>query len=187
MADYWRGKTVPYTSPVRFFLIVVSVVQVAVFLLGIGDAIADGFSSYEGSRQSLDSTAVASRMRQFWVIGFAAIVPFALGWGRLVFHSSGRTLAEHAVAHLFFLGQLVFVWGLALSIGQGLYTLGLTGTGSVTVVALALGGLALYAWSMASTFGRRLWTGLIGGALVTMLAFASAFVALSTIALLVTA
>ena len=176
-ADYWRGATAPYVPPVRFFLVAVTAVQVAVFALGLAPGFAESFA--EGLNEGrtagadvVDAQTVADRMQRFWVVGLAGLVPFAVLWSRILFRRGGRTLAEHAVAHLYFLGAFVLALGISVVGGHVIYDHVHETAGDVFSAVTLLGALGLYVWSVARTFGRGRWTGVAGALGVLLLTLA---------------
>ncbi|OZC01822.1 DUF3667 domain-containing protein [Rubricoccus marinus] len=172
--DYWRGRTVPYAGPGRFFLVAVTLVQVAVFALGLAPefigSLADGFNSGRTTgAEIVDHATLVDRLQRFWVVGLAGLVPVMTLWSRTVFRRARRTLAEHAVAHLYFLGVFVLGLGLVMVLGNTAYQFAPATVGYAIETLLLTSAAALYVWSLGRAFGQTWWAGLAGGTTVLVL------------------
>ncbi|WP_412060864.1 DUF3667 domain-containing protein [Rubrivirga sp. IMCC45206] len=158
--DVFAGRTVPYAGPVRYFLLAVTAAQLLAFFLGdvseMAEAYAEGYQGNRPTVDALDQAVVAQRIEQFWVFAFVGMVPFVTLWSRFLLRRSGLTLAEHATAHLYLLGQVALV-GLGLSIALGESVPGRIGYGlAALVLALPFG---LYLWASLGVFRRgRVWS-----------------------------
>lgn len=156
--DVLAGRTVRYAGPVRYFLVAVTVAQVLSLLSGAVLDIASGIeeASRSGAERGVGTTA--DTLERFWVLGFVGLVPFVTLWSRLLLRRSGLTLAEHAAAHLYLLGQVAFFVGLS-SVVENLVDR-INGTaGYVAALVLFAAPLALYLWASVGVFGRgRVWS-----------------------------
>ncbi|WP_412069818.1 DUF3667 domain-containing protein [Rubrivirga sp. IMCC43871] len=172
--DVFAGRTVRYAGPVRYFLLAVTAAQLLAFFVGDVSEMAEAYAEgYEGNRPTqggLDQAVVARRIEQFWVFAFAGVVPFVTLWSRLLLRRSGLTLAEHAVAHLYLLGQVALIaFGLSISLGE--VVSGQIGYGLAALVLAAPFGL--YLWASVGVFERgRVWSP-VATALSLLLGFAT--------------
>lgn len=156
--DVWRGRTRPYTNPIRYYLIWITVAQLATLLSGQFDSFAAGFA--DNSTGDVERETVAQRAGDFYVIATAALLPFLALMTRWVFRRRGYTLAEHFVPHLYGAGQVAFFWVVGIVLDQIPGRLGL-----YSALAAFASGLGWYLWSMAGVFDDRRVRGLAKTAL----------------------
>ena len=167
--DVLAGRTVRYAGPVRYFLVMVTVAQVLSLVTG---AVSDVAAGVVSAGSDVGEEAVAAAVQRFWVLGFVGIVPFVALWSRLFLRRSGLTLAEHAAAHLYLLGQVAFFFGLSFVVENLLDRIDET-AGYAAALAFFAAPLVLYLWASVGVFGRgRAWS-LLGAALSLVLGFAT--------------
>lgn len=101
---YINGHTRPYSNPVRYYLLMMTVWQlIALWTGGIGE-LAEGFA--EGMEEVERAGEIAEFIATYFVAGLAGLVVFWTAVSRLVFLKSGLNLAEHAVFYLYMFGLL---------------------------------------------------------------------------------
>ena len=160
--DVLAGRTVRYAGPVRYFLVMVTVAQVLSLVFndvsGMADAFADGFEGGQTEEDQLDRERIALNIERFWVFAFVGLVPFVTLWSRFLLRKAGLTLAEHAAAHLYLLGQVALGVGLGLGLGHAAYE-AVGEPGDIVAVAFIAIPLVLYLWASVGVFGRgRVWS-----------------------------
>ena len=100
--DYIRGRTKPYSNPIQYYLLMMTIWQLAVLWSGgLGD-IAQGYAdgAGEGGRQG----EFVEIFSTYFVVGLSGLVFVWTLLSRLVFFKSGLNLAEQAVFYLYFFG-----------------------------------------------------------------------------------
>ena len=145
VSQYVSGKSRPFTNPIRFFLIWVTVAQLAALWSGgladFAQGLADGGAS---DLYSADANEIVSFLTRYYVTGLALSFPF-LALGTLVFFfSSGRNLAENLIFHLYLVGQS------ALYISFSFLVLGIFGDQAANVLLLLAMSLAFVGYIRAS-------------------------------------
>ena len=176
--DVLAGRTVHYAGPARYFLLAVTAAQLVALAVGdvneFAGGIADGYneSRRSGTEHALDESWLAARFERFWVLAFVGFVPFVTLWSRLLLRRSGLTLAEHAVAHLYFQSLVVLGFGLALAVSELLPPV-VGDWGDVPAVALLVAPFGLILWAAPAVFGRGRVRSALGVAASLALGFVS--------------
>jgi hypothetical protein len=90
--DYLRGRTEPYSPPIRYFLIWLTVAQ----LLSLWSGALEGFVAglTDTSEANDHRRDLTSQLLRFYVVGSAAIVPLLAVWTRVLAWRGRRNLAE---------------------------------------------------------------------------------------------
>ena len=158
ITDVLVGRTVRYAGPVRYFLVMVAVAQVLAFVSGHFRGFAEGFVvSFQGTEA--ERAEALGALDRFWALAFVGLVPFVVAWSRLFLRRSGLTWAEHAVAHLYLLGQVALGVGLTVSLGSVVYDGVGGGAGTAGSLVFVAAPLALYLRASVGVFGRgRVWS-----------------------------
>ena len=102
MRAYLKGHTRPFSNPLRFHFLLLTIWQlVALWTGGLVD-FAEGFVSGAGETESVSD--VREFIATYFVAGLAGLVVVWTLMSRLVFLKSGLNLAEHAVFYLYLFG-----------------------------------------------------------------------------------
>ena len=149
--DFLRGRTVPYSNPVKYFLLVLAVVQLAALWGGATGQFVSGLT--EGSPDGT-VTRTAALLDRFFVLLAAPAVPVLAASHRLLFRRAGLTYGEHLVAALFVAAQQLLLWLPALTVAGAA-----TGPARWLLPATSLAAAVGYhAWAARQTFGLA-WPG----------------------------
>ena len=104
--EYLNGHVQPYSNPVRYYLMMLTIWQlVALWTGGVGDFSA-GFA--QGFESGGSAEEVAEFLSTYFVVGLAGLVVFWTILSRLVFRKSGLNLAEQSVFYLYLFGLFAF-------------------------------------------------------------------------------
>jgi hypothetical protein len=173
--NYVAGRTVPYSSPVRYFLLWITVGQfMALWSGGLAD-FARGFAAGAATETgSLDAASVAGILTKYYVVGLAGLVPLLAIWTRLFLRRAKRNIAEHMIFHLYLSGQFALFTSLALVV-EGVFGDPFT---SIAISIAPLAGLLTVMRAGVSFFTIGKWKAALG----TLIAL---FIALICYALLV--
>lgn len=147
--DYLRGRTNPYTSPIKHFVLILSLVQVAALIAGTTTEVAAGFVATQRAGADLGAASAAGALDRFFVLLVAPGVPILAGVQRWIFRRAGLNYAEHLVFALYVAAQqlLLLLPAFVLS-GGAKSTLALFG-----LLTSVLASIAYYAWAAFGVFG----------------------------------
>jgi hypothetical protein len=150
--DYLRGRTLPYTNPVKHLALVLSLVQLSALAAGATGAFTSGLVEGSAAADPARVQQATSTLDRFFVLLAAPAVPLLAAVQRLVFYRAGLTYAEHLAFALFVAGQqlLLFLPSLLVTGYRGPYALG----ASVLLAGL-FGSVLYYAWAAHGVFGGR--------------------------------
>lgn len=180
VVDYLRGRTVPYTNPVKHFALALSITQVVALASGATGEFASGLT--EGSTDAeVTRSRVVGILDRFFVLLAAPAVLVLAAVQRVVFHRARWTFAEHLASALFIAGNQLLLWVPALVMAGGTRK-SLVGNVMVGITLLAL--LAYYAWAARGLYGGSV-LGTLGRAIAVTGLSALISMALLTLALFV--
>lgn len=132
IAEYVAGRTVRYSNPVRYFLLMAALSVLVYLQTGaagqLSAELAAGFnagartSGGQGGMTALEAASVAAFLGQYMNAILAASVPFMALGTRLCFRRVGLNYAEHLVFNLYVAAQqcLLFAAGLLAAQPLGL-------------------------------------------------------------------
>ena len=183
LRDYLRGRTVPFTNPVKYFLLALSLVQLAALWSGATADFAAGFAGDPadgpgGAAPGALAARTAELLDRFFPLLAAPAVPVLAAAQRLLFRRSGLNYAEQLVVALFLAGQQLLLLLPALLVSGRAKS-----AGAVAVVLLALAAaMSLHAWAMRQLL-RLPWGGAIARSLGAQLLTALSYGVLLSVAL----
>lgn len=158
VSDYLDGRTVRYTSPVRYLVVVAALTTLGLFISGTT-------SRYQvptdipGREISAVAHAFLTHfnllMERYYNLLTIAAAPFMAMGSYLLFRSARRTFAEHLIfnAYTYAHATLLFtgaILGLAWAVGPDLLLL-----------PLMLGWSAYWAWAAVRFFDVGVWSGIV--------------------------
>lgn len=161
VGDYARGRTIPYTNPLKYFALALALLQAAALLTGaIGD-VAAGMAGDDPER----STRLAELMDRYFVLFAAPAVPVLIVFQAALLGRGRRTVAESLVFALFVCAQQLLVWTVAMPVlGMRKAVL------PAAALLLTLAGTgAYYVGAAARYFERTAWSALWRSAVVLVL------------------
>lgn len=161
VAEYIEGRTVSYTPPVKYFLLWVTIAQIAALWTGSFDSFAEGWmmggTSEAAASGEAEAQWIAKTAEKYYVLAAAGLVPLLALWTRLLFRGKRYYLAEHLIFHLFATGQFAMIGAV------GITTVALPQPiGTVSTLLIWSIGMGLYVWSCALFFGEKRSTGVLG-------------------------
>jgi hypothetical protein len=108
---YLSGRTVRYTNPVKYFVIGVTLAQIAAWRAGLINEFVDGL--FEGGRNAAEVAPVAVQfLNNYFVVILALGLPLLALSTRLAFRGAGLNLAENLIFNLFLVGQNALVFAI---------------------------------------------------------------------------
>lgn len=133
---YWRRRTRPYVSPVRYFLFAIAAFQVVLWQTGGAGRMVEGFldasRDVEGGLRDITSQGEVLQVFGSYFIAFFAAGVLMLSLISRV--ASRRTVAEELIFQLYVWGQIALLLALLGSVGHAAALSTLTG--------------GLYAWAV---------------------------------------
>lgn len=139
--DYVAGRTVSYTNPVRYFVMLLAALVLVFVRL-------DYATISLGSHLDLpDASRVNAWISAHMNLFMAATVPFSALGSLWVFRRAGLNYAEHLVFNLYVYAQQSVCF---VVLGVAGWAVGLKGA---AMIAYSLASLAYYVWAARSTFG----------------------------------
>lgn len=118
--DVWRGRTVPYVSPVRYFLVAFTVAQLVAWQLGFHEQVVAGFVEAQADGESPMTVTRAEALNflgEWFLVMVAVGLPLPILASRLLLRGRGRTVAEHAVHHLYVVPHMALLVVAAPAVG----------------------------------------------------------------------
>jgi hypothetical protein len=141
VADYLRGRTVPYTHPAKYFLLALALLQLLAYW---GGAVGEFTSGLTEQSDLMSESQVALLVDRFFVLLAAPSVLLLAALQRRAFRSASLHYGEHLVLALFVTAQQALIWCVALTASHLL-----PAAGAKTIPLLALAGTsAYYIWSV---------------------------------------
>lgn len=162
--DYIAGRTVRYLSPIKYFLITLTLAQLVSWQLGIMQDFVAGFM--EGTEISLSTGAGAELLARYFVLVAAPVVVILTLLARLFFRRAGFNVAELLVFFLFTFGQLCLIFAV---FGAALIVLPRSIIDAISIIILLLQ-LAYFIAATRSTFGLSRIAGTLRVLLLALLA-----------------
>jgi hypothetical protein len=107
VADYLRGRTIPYTNPAKYFLLALTLLQLVAYWSG---AVADFASGLSEGSQMAGSTQFGELLDRLFVLLAAPAVPLLALLQSWLFRSRRHTYVEHLVFALFVCSQQAVIW-----------------------------------------------------------------------------
>ena len=102
--DFVAGRTAPYTSPIRYFLVCLAVAQLVAFWTEAIQGFVEGFT--EGNRDvSLNAKEGSKLLGDYFVLMAAGVLPLVVFATRLLLRRARFNIAEHMVFHLYTAGH----------------------------------------------------------------------------------
>lgn len=142
VAEYVHGRTVPYTGPVKYFLILAAVTT----LLYANTGIAEATVAMYGMTPPSASASLQAKTMEFvttWLNLIMALgVPFQAAYTRLLFRRVGYNFAEHLILNTYVYAQVCLIF---LAVLVPLHAAGV-GMGSATLLYMGLT-TAFTAWA----------------------------------------
>ncbi len=177
--EWIRGRTVPYTNPLKYFVLLVGLAQLVSLQAGAIDEVVAGF--LEGCDAAGEGGAPVSQSRGAqlladWFVALTAPgVAVLAGVQRLLFRRDGARYAEHLVLALFVSAQEMLAAVLSLA------AIDLSGVKPLVWLWMAAA-FGYYAWALRQFTGAR-WRSVLPKAAASMLASAVLVVTLLGVAL----
>ena len=162
VGDFVAGRTVNYTHPARYFVMLVAAVVLVFTRLKYADVSLVTMDLPEAERMN---AWIAAHMNLF----MAVTIPFSAGASRWIFRKAGMNYAEHLVFNLYVYGQQSVVFVVMAGLG---WAVGMKGAAMLLYTLLSF---VYYVWASAGTFrvgwaeallrtvGMQMVSGLAGG------------------------
>jgi hypothetical protein len=151
--DYLQGRTVRYTTPLKYLLVTVALITFLTLKLDLAAMMEDGyragadFMSASPDRASESTADVAMLLREYMNVLMIAAVPFSALCTWLLFRRAGLNLAEHLVFNVYVYGHQCLIFSTA-------YLSLLAGVGALATNALGTALSTVYfVWAAVSFFG----------------------------------
>jgi Protein of unknown function (DUF3667) len=148
IVGYLGGRTVPYTNPVKHFVLAVSIAQVLALASGFTGDLASGLTEGTADVQAATSRVIEVLERCSVVLAAPAVLVLAAAQRRL-FQRAGWTYAEHLASALFLVGNQLLLWIPALVVSG----IGKSVASKVLVGLTLLGSTVYYTWAACALFG----------------------------------
>lgn len=167
--EYVEGRTVRYTNPVKYLLIMVALGTVAYLQVGI-------FEAQVGELEGVLDEDIAARLdpvialaRTYYNVLLMSAIPFLIIGSRLLFRGAGHNLAEHSIFNIFVYAQQSFMFLLLLPAFALYPTSNLLTWGYIAVMA------AYYVWACVDFFETGLAPATLKGLVISAFAYVSVF------------
>ena len=174
--DYVRGRTVPYASPLKFFVISVTLAQLAIVFSGQDAEMAAGFDHGMTVDGTAASPATVTQRETMTVLGqylallVAPSVAVLAAAQRLVYRRSGHNYAEHLIFALYAESRAFLSYAAVVVALETLSKLGVPGmnawVGGSAVVGWAVAMFAYYVAATRDCFGLGRASAIVRSALV---------------------
>jgi len=148
--DYLAGRRVPYTGPVKYFLLMVALATFASTQLGVTDEMGRELVRPMGESAPVTAQQVSRFIAQWMTLLMALGVPGLAAVTRLLFSRRGNTYADHLVLNLYVYAQQSLMLAVALGIAAIVRLPDSLATTGWMVLAAAY-----YAWACTSFFRVR--------------------------------
>ena len=144
--DYVSGRTVRYTNPVKYFLLMGALAAVAYLTLGFERAM----EAFLGTAQGAADDPFTGFVNRHFTLVMAATLPFMTAASRLLFRRAGYNVAEHAVFNVYVFAQQCLLSAAGTAVAWALNVPWLAFYAAYLAVSLAY-----YAWAAADFFHVR--------------------------------
>lgn len=141
VGDYVAGRTVNYTGPARYFVILLAAVVLVFARLD--------YASLSAGLDLPDAARVNAWITAHMNLFMAATVPFSAAGSWLIFRKAGMNFAEHVVFNLYVYGQQFIAFVVLAVLG---WAAGLRAEALAAYTVLSMG---YWVWAAASVFRMR--------------------------------